>query len=111
TLTYGVRFSRATPWSLQIGQGVAFVPSQYSASQISPLFAPGLSATGARVAVNPITGQQYPSPLIGAFVPGVGNPFSGIVYASSVGNSYVAQQPVQAAPRFGFAYDVFGNGK
>jgi len=111
TLTYGLRFSRATPWSLQIGQGVAFVSSQYSATQISPLFAPGLSATGARVAVNPITGQQYPAPLIGAFVPGVGNPFSGIVYASSVGNSYVAQQPVQAAPRFGFAYDVFGNGK
>jgi hypothetical protein len=49
--------------------------------------------------------------LIGAFVPGVGSPYSGIVNAASFGNGFVAQMAVQVAPRFGFAYDVFGNGK
>jgi hypothetical protein len=110
-LTYGVRFSRVLPWRLQIGQGVALIPSQYNASQESPLFVPALSSTGARVAMNPLTGLQVPAPLIGAFVPGVGTPFSGVVYASTVGNGYVAQQAVQVAPRFGFAYDPFGSGK
>ncbi len=111
TLSYGLRFSFAQPWRLQIGQGIAFNPAVYNASQESPLYQPALSPTGARVGQNPITGQQVPALLIGAFVPGVGNPYSGIVTASSLGNGFVAQQPVQVAPRFGFAYDVFGNGK
>ena len=111
TLTYGVRFSRATPWRLQIGQGIAFNSSVYSAAQQSPLIRPVLNPAGARVGQNPVTGQLVPAVLIGAFVPGVGTPFSGIVSAASLGNGFVAQQAVQVAPRFGFAYDVFGNGK
>ncbi len=111
TLTYGLRFSRALPWRLQIGQGVAFDPTKYNASQESPLFQPALSPTGARVGKNPITGELVPAVLIGAFVPGVGTPYSGIVTAASLGNGFVAQQALQVAPRFGFAYDVFGNGK
>jgi hypothetical protein len=106
-----MRFSRALPWRLQIGQGVAFDPATYNRSQVSPLFQPVLSPTGARVGRNPVTGELVPEVLIGAFVPGVGNPFSGIVTASSLGNGFVAQQPLQAAPRFGFAWDVFGKGK
>jgi hypothetical protein len=111
TLTYGLRFSRALPWRLQIGQGVAFDTSKYNSSQESPLFQPVLSATGARVGRNPISGELVPAVLIGAFVPGVGTPYSGIISASSLGNGFVAQQSLQVAPRFGFAYDVFGNGK
>jgi Carboxypeptidase regulatory-like domain/TonB-dependent Receptor Plug Domain len=111
TLTFGARFSRSRPWTLQIGQGVGLIPSQYSRSQVSPLFLPALNSAGVRVAMNPLTGELLPTPLIGAFVPGVGNPFSGVVFAATLGNGYVAEQPVQVAPRFGFAYDVFGDGK
>ena len=111
TFTYGLRFSRSLPWRLQIGQGVAFSQANYNASQESPLFRPVLNSAGARVGQNPITGQLVPAVLIGAFVPGVGTPYSGIVTANSLGNGFVAQQPTQVAPRFGFAYDVFGNGK
>lgn len=113
TLTYGVRFMRSTPWHLQIGRGVMFSAQRYDASKMSPLFRPALNASGARVGQNPITGELVPGPLIGAFVPGVGDPFSGIVYSTESGyqSGFIAQQGVQVSPRLGFAYDVFGNGK
>ena len=113
TLTYGVRFSRSTPWHLQIGRGVMFDVQRYDASKMSPLFRPALNASGARVGQNPVTGQLVPAPLIGALVPGVGDPFSGIVYSTDPGyeDGFISQRAVQVAPRFGFAYDVFGKGK
>jgi hypothetical protein len=112
-MTFGVRFLRSTPWHLQIGRGAMFVAERYDASEMSPLFRPAVNASGARVGQNPITGQLVPAPLIGAFVPGVGDPFSGIVYSTDPGyeNGFIDQQGIQVAPRFGFAYDVFGNGK
>ncbi|HYM08622.1 MAG TPA: TonB-dependent receptor [Terriglobales bacterium] len=111
TLTYGLRFSRALPWRLQIGQGIGFDSSKYSLAQESPLYQPALDSGGARVGRNPVTGQLVPALLIGAFVPGVGTPYSGIVSASSMDNGFILQRPMQFAPRFGFAYDVFGNAK
>lgn len=113
TLTYGARFSRPTPWRLQIGNGVAFNAQSYDASKISPLIRPAVNSSGARVGRNPVTGELVPAPLIGAFVPGVGDPFTGLIYSSdsAYSDGFVAQQGVQVAPRFGFAYDVFGNGK
>lgn len=113
TVTYGARFTWFTPWHLEVGPGVAFSAQQYSRSGISPLYLPVLDSTGKRVAQNPMTGELAPATLIGAFVPGVGNPFSGIVTNSDPGytGGFVKQRGVQVAPRFGFAYDVFGNGK
>ncbi len=113
TLTYGVRFSRGTPWRLQIGQGVAFDAQRYDVSKMSPLFQTALNSSGARVGRNPVTGELVFAPLIGAFVPGVGDPFNGLVHSTDPGYSggFVGQRAVQVAPRFGFAYDVFGNGK
>ena len=113
TLTYGLRFSRFTPWYLQIGQGVAFDVQQYDRSKMSPLFQPALDPSGRRLGRNPVTGELVPAVLIGAFVPGVGDPFSGVIRNSDPGYSggFVKQRPIQIAPRFGFAYDVFGNGK
>jgi hypothetical protein len=113
TLTFGLRFMRSTPWHFQIGRAVMFDPQRYDARRISPLFRPAVNASGARVGQNPLTGQLVPSPLIGAFVPGVGDPFSGVVYSTDAGyeSGFISQRGVQVAPRFGFAYDVFGNGK
>jgi hypothetical protein len=113
TLTYGLRFSRFSPWHYQIGQGAGFITGLYSGSKISPFYAPALDASGNRVGRNPVTGQLVPAVLIGAFVPGVGDPFNGVMLSSDTGygNTFVKQRAVQVSPRFGFAYDVFGNGR
>ena len=84
--------------------------SSYDASKVSPLFRPALNASGVESGPKPVTGELVPGPLIGAFVPGVGDPFSGIVHSTDPGyqRGFIAQQGIQVAPRFGFAYDVFG---
>jgi hypothetical protein len=50
---------------------------------------------------------------IGAYVPGSGDPNNGMVTANDAGyqDGFTRQQPIQIGPRFGFAWDVFGNGK
>jgi hypothetical protein len=113
TLNLGLRFSYATSWYQSIGEGSYFKPALYDATKVSPLFRPGLDGSGNRVAVNPVTGAFLPQIYVGAFVPNVGDPFSGtITYTDLAGaKKYIDYQPVQVAPRFGFAYDVFGNGK
>jgi hypothetical protein len=113
TLTYGLRFAAFTNWNLEIGTGSAFVQALYSPAQQSPLFRPGFDSSGTRVAVDPTTGKFYPAAYIGAFVTGVGNPYSGTVASNDPNypRDFQNGQPVQLMPRFGFAYDVFGNGK
>lgn len=113
TLTYGLRFGRFTPWRFNMGQGAVFVAAKYDASKISPLYIPAIDAGGNRVGQDPTTGAFVPAALIGAFVPGVGDPFNGTVLSSAPGNNngFVGQRGVQVSPRFGFAYDVFGNAK
>ncbi len=72
-----------------------------------------MNASGARVAINPVTGAQLPPVYIGAIIPGIGNVLDGIVQAGKpgvpVGETKV--QLITPGPRFGFAYDVFGDGK
>jgi len=113
TLTYGLRFAAFTNWNLTVGTGSAFVPSSYNASQESPLFRPTLDATGRRVAQNPVSGELFPAVFIGAFVPSVGQPYSGTLKSddSSYARDYYDGKAVQVMPRFGFAYDIFGDGK
>ena len=82
TLNYGVRFMRSTPWHLQIGRGVMFDAQRYNASKMSPLFRPAVNSSGVRVGQNPVTGELVPSPSSAPSCPGVGDPFSGIVYST-----------------------------
>src|SRR5262249_32385730 len=51
--------------------------------------------------------------LISAFVPGTGNIANVMVQQTDRGVplGFVAKPPILVMPRFGFAYDVFGNGK
>ncbi len=112
TLTYGMRFSWFTPWYLNKGPGAAFVLDRYDLSQVPPLYQPVLDSNGNRLAKDPITGQLFPEVYIGAFAASSFS-FPGQVLASdtSYPRGFREQHGVQPAPRFGFAYDVFGDGK
>ena len=114
TLTMGARFSWFTPWLVDKGLGAEFVASRYDPSQVPQLYRPVQDPSGPpgqEVAQNPVTGAYAPAVYIGAFT-GSFN-FPGMVLSSD--KSYPAgfriQHNVQTMPRFGFAYDPFGNGK
>jgi hypothetical protein len=77
TLNYGMRFAAFTNWDLTIGNGAGFVLEDYSRARQSPLFQPAFDSSGRRVARDPVSGQLFPAVYIGAFVPGVGEPFFG----------------------------------
>ncbi|PYV92693.1 MAG: hypothetical protein DMG05_03765 [Acidobacteria bacterium] len=112
TLTYGMRFAWFTPWYLNKGPGAAFVQDRYDPSQVPPLYRPAIGPNGQRLAQDPTTGQLFPEVYIGAFAAGSYS-FPGQVLASdtSYPKGFREQQGIQPTPRFGFAYDLFGNGK
>ncbi len=123
TLDLGMRFSRLGALYEAPGktQGV-FVGSSYSASQQGQLLFPYCSVAVASTAscptadkesINPVTGATFPYSRQGTFDPNsyTGTPFSGIVQQQSGTAPYFQTPPLQFAPRVGFAYDAFGNGK
>jgi hypothetical protein len=115
TLDYGVRFSWYTPWTESGGTAAPasmFVPSLYSTANAPVLIQPTLVGK-TRMGLNPVTGATVPAAEIGLEVPGVGNPADGIVSqnTSGVAPGFLQRQGILAAPRVGFAWDVFGDGK
>ncbi|HZL57966.1 MAG TPA: hypothetical protein VFC21_12830, partial [Bryobacteraceae bacterium] len=113
TLEFGIRLTSWIPWHQRSNVESAFDPAAYDPKNALKLYTPGLSSTGARVAVNPLTGAQLPPVYIGAIVPGVGNILDGIVLAGKPGvpEGETHVQLITPGPRFGFGYDVFGDGK
>ncbi len=114
TIDYGMRFSWFTPWYVGKGLGAEFVQSRYDPAQVPPLYRPVQDPNGPpgqEVAQNPVTGALAPAVYIGAFT-GPFN-FPGMVLStdSSYPRGFREQHGVQFAPRFGFAWDPFGNGK
>ncbi|HKE29044.1 MAG TPA: carboxypeptidase regulatory-like domain-containing protein [Bryobacteraceae bacterium] len=112
TLDYGMRFYHI-PATQDLHHAVAtFDPGYYIPSQAPVLYKTGTSG-GTAVAINPITGATAPAVYVGQFVPGVGNPADGAQVAGVNGypSSLYTTQRIAYGPRFGFAYDVFGNGK
>jgi hypothetical protein len=113
TIDYGLRVYWITPLVEQSNLIAGFVASQYNPAQAVKLIQPAMVG-GQRVGMDPSTGQTYAAALIGAIAPGAGNPSDGMVTASNPGSlprSLVPNAGVQFGPRFGFAYDVFGDGK
>ena len=122
TLDYGVRFYHQTP---QVDTDLTFsnfVPSKYTKASAPRVYIPGCkngatnvvcSGSNSRVAVDPGSGAVAPVAYIGLFVPNSGNPADGYVQQGVGGNPLNAysQSPVAVAPRIGFAYDLFGDGK
>lgn len=107
TLNYGVRFSYDLAQTVHIGAN--FVPGTYDTSQTPVLYHPGYDTNGNVVAVDPRNGNTTNPQFIGAVVPSSGDPFDGMVSLDKT--NPVKGQGLVAAPRIGFAWDVFGNGK
>ena len=112
TLDYGVRFYHQTPQIDNQKTFAYFNPSTFSNAGIPRVYAPGIVG-GKRVAVDPGTGNVAAVAAIGLYVPNTGNPVNGVVVAglNNVPLETYSTSKLVAAPRLGFAYDVFGNGK
>jgi hypothetical protein len=122
SLEFGVRFSWFNQWYQATPNSAAFVLDRFDRSKAPTYYQPGCAvavpaggscAASNRRARNPITGALLPAVLIGAFVPNTGNPYNGMVVGTdeSYPRGFKEQQPVQVQPRFGFAWDVRGDGK
>ena len=114
TLDLGVRFSYLPPWHPQPNNpSAAFVVSKYDPTKAVRLYRPALNQ-GKRSGYDARTNTYVPAALIGAIVPGSGDVFNGIVESTNYGGypeGWQTHAPIQPAPRIGFAWDVFGNGK
>lgn len=128
TLDYGLRVYYSDPWSHQdAGVASSFVISKFDPTwKGNPpvLYAPAI-VNGARVAINPLTGASYPQGYIGDLVPGTGNTcnfasdtnpcaLNGVLDQNNNGLGFLGfRAPVGAQwdPRFGLAYDPFGDGR
>ncbi|HKD07077.1 MAG TPA: carboxypeptidase-like regulatory domain-containing protein [Bryobacteraceae bacterium] len=112
TLDYGVRFYHQ-PSQNDLNHTFSNFNTQNFKPADSPrLYVPGVSS-GKRVAIDPGTGAVAPVAYIGLYVPNSGNPANGLGILGQNGipwNTYNIAY-LRAAPRFGFAYDVFGDGK
>ena len=128
TLDYGLRISWYEPQYDRLLQTGAFNPTEYDPGKAPRLYAPicinGAStcASGAnRRAVDPallVPGfsptdkNTQPSNFIAAFVPGTGDLANGIGQANKgYPRGGYNDRGAQLGPRFGFAFDIFGDSK
>lgn len=123
TLDIGMRFQRLGALYEAPGQTLGVFEAQaYSSGQQGQLLFPTCTVavaagsscpTANKASVNPATGALYAYAQQGTFAPGSynGTPFSGIVQWSSGSKPYFNTPGLALAPRVGFAYDLFGDGK
>ena len=121
TLDLGIRFYHPTPQFDLNGTFTNFLASNYSKSTAPRLYYPACtagiatcsSASNGEVAVDRATGNVVSAAYVGDVVPGSGNYTDGVNVLGTNGTSKnpYKQSFLRAAPRIGFAYDLFGNGK
>jgi len=112
TVELGIRAGFYTPWEQWDGLQAAFTASRYDPAKAPILYRPVL-VNGTRLAVDPRTGLTAPATLIGAYTPNSGDYANGSVTArdATYPHAFVHNSGVLWQPRFGFAWDVFGNGR
>ena len=110
---YGIRFGWSTPFYSPRRQEAGFVPGMWNPAKAVRFISPA-RVNNVRVGQDPVTGQTYPALLIGAIAPGSGDPFNGTVNLltdSTYPHGLRENSNVKAAPRIGFAWDPFNDGK
>jgi outer membrane receptor protein involved in Fe transport len=113
TLDFGIRFYWVQPQYDAALQTSAWNKSLYEPAATAVLRTAGLDATGNRVSINPLTGEQGPAALIGSIV-NTGKGFVNGVYANGMGqagkNGYpkglMDDRGILYAPRVGIAYQI-----
>ncbi len=113
TLDYGMRFYWIRPQYDADDQVSGFLPERYDPSKQVQLLWPA-RVNNVRVAQNRLTGETFPAAMIGAIVPGVGDPNNGLVVPgadSTVPRSFSGDPGVKFGPRIGFALDPSGKGR
>jgi len=109
TMDAGLRFYRIVPTLSAGGQLASFNPALYTAAAQPPLIQPYIDpSTGVRSGRDPVSGQILPAIKIGSFSTAAGTPNQGMQLFNE---SILRTPPIQVAPRFGLAWDVFGDGK
>jgi hypothetical protein len=111
TLDYGLRFTKFSPWRVTDGAAAALAFERFDPARAPRLIQPALN-NGVRVGRNPITGAFVPAVLISSYAPNSGDPANGMVVAGdgALPDGF-ANRRLEYGPRFGFAYDVTGDGK
>ena len=113
TLDFGLR-TVSQPPEYDRGNGAAhFNPAYYQPGKSPALYVPALDAGRRRVGMDPVSKATVPAALIGMFVPNTGDPANGSRVGGVDGypRGLFTRSWISLAPRFGFAYDLFGNGK
>ncbi|HEU0185741.1 MAG TPA: TonB-dependent receptor [Blastocatellia bacterium] len=110
TLDYGMRFYYVQPQFDESGQAGNFLPDKFDPAKAPRLFRPAFNASGVRIGIDSVTGQTVDATNIGRIVPGSGSLTNGVfLVGQGVPQGAYRNRGVQFAPRFGFAYDVFGD--
>ena len=112
TFDYGLRFDYSSWFYQNDGRASDFVPSLYNLANAPRQYQPAL-INGQRMAYDPVTGQTLSPAFISAYVPGTGSLSNGMLLqtASGVPKGFAKQPGVLLMPRFGLAWDIFGDGK
>jgi|RhiMetdeSRZDD1v2_1073273.scaffolds.fasta_scaffold49125_3 carboxypeptidase family protein/TonB-dependent receptor-like protein len=107
TLNYGLRVNFVPPLYEKNNLFTNFDDAAFDPAKKVVLYQPTQVGPN-RMARNPITGEIAPAVLIGAIVPGVGDPANGIVHAGKNGTprGLIENRGPQWGPRLGLAYTV-----
>ncbi len=112
TLDYGLRFYWMQPQHETQGLAANFLPDRFDPGKAPRLYYPGRDAAGARVALDPTTGQTRPAVFIGRLVPNSGTLLNGVFPAGQgIEPTLYRNRGVHYAPRFGLTYDPAGTQK
>jgi len=105
TVDMGMRFYYMMPGFDAKNQMATFDPSLWDPSKTVKLYTKAL-VNGKSATINPITGAVVPNYMLGAIVPGSGDPDNGLVKALDKGRtqSLMPTAGMLFAPRLGFAW-------
>ena len=113
TLDIGVRFAYLTSLKDTNTSLAGFDPTSYSYTNKPRMYFPAMVG-GKRMGVDPADATRtVPAALINFFVPNTGSPANGMRVGGKDGypTGMSTYKTPSISPRFGFAWDLFGNGK